>query len=237
MNSDLLVPNPKNYKLWFLLAFQAGAINAGGFIACQRFVTHTTGFATQFGFELARSSWKEAFGALTVPVFFLFGAMISSYFIDIPLQKNQKPNYVAPTSLIFLALAAATILGELGIFGVFGDEMVFAKDYFFLVLLSLASGLQNALLTNPRGGSIRTTHLTGVTTELATSLSRLIFSDQSSDLSEKDRTYSTARAGIVGFFILGSSVSAFLFFQARYLGFLLPALTAMGLMKYFYFRK
>ena len=237
MNSALLIPNARNFRLWFLLAFQAGAINAGGFIACQRFVTHTTGFATQFALDLAKFSWKEAFGALTVPVFFLFGAMISSFFIDIPLQQGQKPKYVYPCALIFLTLAAATILGELGVFGVFGDDMIFAKDYFFLVLLCLASGLQNALLTNPKGGSVRTTHLTGVTTDLGTSLVRLLFSEQSDALHEKDKIDSFARIGIIGFFILGSIVSAFLFLKARYLGFLLPTCTALGLLKYFLFKK
>lgn len=237
MNSELLVPNRKNFKLWFLLAFQAGAINAGGFIACQRFVTHTTGFATQFGLDLARASWKEAFGALTVPVFFLFGAMISSFFIDLPLQKNQKPRYEFPCALIFLALLTATILGELGIFGVFGDDMIFAKDYFFLVLLCLASGLQNALLSNAKGKSVRTTHLTGVTTDLGASLVRIFFSDQNSQMQENDRIDSLARVGTIAFFILGSTLSAILFIKARYLGFLLPTFTAMGLLKYFIFRK
>ncbi len=46
---------PSNWVLfhWFLLSFNAGCINAGGFLATGRFVSHVTGFATFFGVDLA----------------------------------------------------------------------------------------------------------------------------------------------------------------------------------------
>ena len=39
----------KTYLDWFLLAFLGGHVNAGGYLACHRFVSHVTGFATLAG--------------------------------------------------------------------------------------------------------------------------------------------------------------------------------------------
>lgn len=225
-----------NIRVWLLLAFQAGAINAGGFIVCKRFVTHTTGFATHFAYELAQDDINTAMGLLSVPVFFLLGTMITSYFVDLPVVHHRKPNFRVPAVLIFLTVLAATVLGELGVFGVFGETMRRDKDYYFMVLLCLASGLQNALITNASGVVVRTTHLTGVTTDLGAGLVRLLFSDFRRDPHHvrKDQLASLARFGIIGAFVLGSTISALIFFRAEYLGFLLPVFTSLILMRYFF---
>jgi uncharacterized membrane protein YoaK (UPF0700 family) len=128
------------------------------------------------------------------------------------------------------------MLGELGVFGVFGDKMRGDKDYLFMILLCLASGLQNALITNANGVVVRTTHLTGVTTDLGMGLVRLLFSGADRDpmAVKKDTLASLARFGVIAAFVLGSTVSAFLFFQIEYLGFLLPLFTSAVMMRYFF---
>ncbi len=225
----------ENIYVWWLMAFQAGAVNAGAFIGAHRFVTHTTGFATHFGFELANQHEGAALGMLSVPVFFLAGAMITSYFVDLPQSSGQRANYALPSFLIFLCISAATVLGELGLFGAFGTAMIIKHDYLFLVLLCLASGLQNALITNSQGVVVRTTHLTGVTTDLAVGLVRTFFGERRISASRiaHDRLATKARAGIIGCFVLGSTVSAYLYLKAHYLGFLVPVLTSILLLVYF----
>ena len=95
-----------------------------------------------------------------------------------------------------------------------------------MTLLCLASGLQNALVTSA-SGSVRTTHLTGVTTDLAAGLVRLIFSRAATGRASKEGIANIARIGIIGAFILGSTASVFLFMRADYLGFLLPVFTSI----------
>jgi uncharacterized membrane protein YoaK (UPF0700 family) len=230
--------NKKNIFVWFLMAFQAGAVNAGGFIACSRFVTHTTGFATHFGFDLANRHEGVAVGMLSVPAFFLLGAMITSYFVDLPLSHGRPANYKVPSFLIFLCITLAMLLGKLGLFGLFGEAMIFRQDYFLLVLLCLASGLQNALITNSSGVVVRTTHLTGVTTDLGVGLVRALFGNRHADArhARHNRTATFARAGIIGSFVLGSATSAYLYLMAHYLGFLVPVLTSLVLLRYFVLR-
>ncbi len=227
--------NRKNIFVWFLMAFQAGAVNAGGFIAGHSFVTHTTGFATLFGFNLANRHEGVAVGMLSVPVFFLLGAMVTSYFVDLPLSLGRPANYTVPSFLIFLCIAIAMLLGKLGLFGLVGEAMVFQHDYFFLVLLCLASGLQNALITNSNGVVVRTTHLTGLTTDLGVGLVRILFGMDKNNIrrAHYDKVATIARAGIIGSFVLGSTTSAYLYLKAHYLGFLVPVFTSLILLRYF----
>jgi uncharacterized membrane protein YoaK (UPF0700 family) len=227
--------NPANMRAWFLLAFQAGAVNAGGFIACKRFVTHTTGFATLFGYEFGQLHFGEALGMLSVPFFFFLGAGITAFFVDLPKHRGKgKPNFRVPAWLIFFTLSTAGILGELGVFSIFGEAHL-KHDYFFLVLLCLASGLQNALITNANGVVVRTTHLTGLTTDLAVGLVRTFFSG-GAPTATRERHAAFARVGIIASFVLGAMISALLFLRAQYLGFALPVFTSLVVLRYFYVR-
>lgn len=221
-----------NMRIWWLLAFQAGAVNAGGFLACGRFVTHTTGFATHFGHEMARGYFAAALGMASVPFFFFLGAAITSYFVDLPVHRGEKSNFRVPAALVCLSLTLAGGLGELGAFGLFG-ELAIKRDFAFLVLLCLASGLQNALVTNAGGVVVRTTHLTGVTTDLAVALVRQLFLPPHSDRLERERLALQARIGLIGSFIAGAVVSSLLYLHIRYLGFLLPIFTSVLLFGYF----
>ncbi|MCB0363343.1 MAG: DUF1275 family protein, partial [Bdellovibrionales bacterium] len=73
-DSSISTYSRSNLLVWLALAFQAGVLNVGGFLACGRFVSHLTGFAGFFGLEAARLRGLEALGMLTVPLFFLLGS-------------------------------------------------------------------------------------------------------------------------------------------------------------------
>src|SRR4051812_40960898 len=90
---------------WFLLAFGSGAVNTGGFLACGRFVSHVTGFATLFGMNIARWQWLEAVSVFTVPLYFLLGSMFSAWMVDRRIQQGQNPFYALPLVVITILLA------------------------------------------------------------------------------------------------------------------------------------
>jgi uncharacterized membrane protein YoaK (UPF0700 family) len=226
---------PRNIRIWFALAFQAGAVNAGGFLACKRFVTHTTGFATHFATELATHHEGAALGMLSVPLFFLLGAMATSYFVDFRITRGLPANYGMPSFLVFLCLTLALALGVAGQFGDFQGDLNLRKDLLLLVLLSLASGLQNALITNSEGIVVRTTHLTGITTDLATGIVRSLFGGKSRNPGRLgyDHLATITRGGIIASFVAGSTVSAYLYLRVQYWGFALPVVTSLALLTYF----
>ncbi len=221
--------NNKNIRLWFLMSFQAGAINAGAFLACKSFATHTTGFATLFGVGFAQGHYFEAFGMLTVPLFFLLGSMITARFVELPLSEGHPPDYRIPCAIIIASLLLTMGLGLGGYFGAYLDQVFGSRDFILLILLCLASGLQNALASNGKGTMIRTSHMTGNTTDLAVSLVRIFYAKQFNIKYTRDWRITNTRAGIIICFILGSLASAYFFQAVHYFGFLLPLMSAVYL--------
>jgi uncharacterized membrane protein YoaK (UPF0700 family) len=121
-----------------------------------------------------------------------------------------------------MCLAIAAVAGHFSKFGVFGTEHHITDSYFLLALLCLASGLQNAAITSSSGSSVRTTHLTGLTTDLGLGLARLVTLKKSDPKIKIEVKANWLRVGTVCFFVAGSVVGAVLFLRVGYLGFLLP---------------
>ena len=111
--------NALNLSIWFLMAFQAGTINAGAYIGCHRFASHVTGFATLVGTEFARHNFAGAVSMAIVPMFFLVGTMISAYFVDRRVAAHKAPKYTLLIGSIAVLMYAAAFGGEAGIFGPF----------------------------------------------------------------------------------------------------------------------
>ncbi len=215
-----------NAIAWFSMAFQAGAINTGGYLACHRFVSHVTGFGTLIGTEGAQGNWRNSLGMLSVPAFFMGGAMVSAFFVDNRIQSNLRPRYSLVLFIIFLLLLLVTIFGVQGFFGEFGSPMN-SRDYILLASLCLACGLQNSTVTSAFGSIVRTTHLTGVTTDLAIGVVRVISGTHILQSRSNEIRANWIRAGLISNFIIGSLLSAYIFFHAGYWGFLIPASLAM----------
>lgn len=210
----------RTYFFWFLLSFLSGSVNAGGFLAAERFVSHVTGFATLFGVAIGKGQWAGALGILSVPIYFLGGNMVAAYFVDRPIHQNKRPHYALVMTLVCSLLVVAAAGGTLGWFGSFGHEPALRQDYFLLALLCAASGLQNAAISTASGASVRTTHLTGITTDLGTGLVRAFY-DKAHYAAEMKA--SLLRIGTIVSFLLGSAAGAVLYLRFNYLGFLMPA--------------
>ena len=209
---------------WFLLTFNAGSINAGGFLATGRFVSHVTGFATLFGVDLFNRELDAAIGILSVPFFFLLGAFLAGLFIDRPLHRGKKPHFDFVMGLASFCLFLAFLGGEFSQFGAFGAGFFKLKQgYLLLALLCLACGLQNGAITSSSGSSVRTTHLTGLTTDLGLGLARLLSTDPKRAIFKKEVRANRLRCGSIIAFILGSAVGSWFFMKYGYRGFILSA--------------
>jgi uncharacterized membrane protein YoaK (UPF0700 family) len=209
-----------------MLCFNGGCINAGGFLATGRFVSHVTGFATLFGVDMMRYQLEAAAGILSVPLFFLLGAFIAGLLIDRPIYKGKHPHFdwVMLLCAICLFLAAS---GDFLQFGSFGEELKLKQKYILLALLCLTSGLQNAAITSSSGSSIRTTHLTGLTTDLGLGLARILTFNLQKGKMPIEVQAAKLRAGSILSFIFGSAIGAGIFLKYGYLGFLPSAFISL----------
>lgn len=213
--------SPANVAIWLTMAFQAGAINTGGYLACHRFVSHVTGFGTLVGEEAAAGNFSNAMGMATVPIFFIGGGMLSAYLVDRRIQTGRPPLYPIVMFLILTLCLGVTAGGKMGYFGEFGATLV-DEDHFLLAALCLACGLLNATVTSAFGAIIRTTHLTGISTDLAIGLMRVLTHSHKIQPRINEIRANGMRMGIIASFILGSYISAHAYIHANYWGFLIP---------------
>lgn len=212
--------------IWLTMAFQAGAINTGGFLACHRFVSHMSGYGTLIGTAVAQAHLSEFWLFISIPVFFILGTMISAFWVDRRIQQSQRPLYPRVMGAILLLIFFVLIAGSQGLFGSFGSLNADHK-YILLAALCMACGLQNATVTSALGAVVRTSHLTGLTTDLGIGLIRVITKCHARHSDEVRANW--MRAGIIFSFTVGSALSSFFYFQYGYGGFAIPATLASGL--------
>jgi uncharacterized membrane protein YoaK (UPF0700 family) len=221
---DLLY-KPSNLFIWFLLAFQGGSLNTGGYLAAHRFVSHLTGLATFAGVAAANFDWATMLGMILIPCCFLVGVMISAWNVERQRIKNLSPRYSFVFSIIILSISFIAISGSTGYLGKFGEPLNLSRDYLLLFLLAFTCGLQNAVISSASGMVVRTTHLTGVTTDFGIGLVRIWSNRKNSQDPEIFATW--CRFGIYVSFVLGSLVSAILYIKFKFFGFYLPVCTSI----------
>lgn len=196
-------------------------------MACHSFVSHVTGFATMFGVEINQNNLRFAAGALMVPVFFLIGAMISGVLVDMRLKLHKKPAYYLVFGVMFVLLLGVVIFGFNGFFGRFGEPLEQRHDYTLLAVLCLVCGIQNGTVTLVSRAIVRTTHLTGLTTDLGIGLVRVLNARRIA-IGDEGKA-NMMRVGIILSFILGSGLGYRIFENHGFRGFLLPCVLTGGL--------
>jgi uncharacterized membrane protein YoaK (UPF0700 family) len=228
-NESISTFTRSNMTIWMVLAFQAGLLNIGGYAACHSFVSHVTGTATMIGYEINVAHFRYALCMLMVPGFFLMGAMVSGFLVDVQVKLKRKPRYYVVFGLLFLLLLSVVIGGFNGFFGRFGEPLEASRDYTLLSVLSLVCGIQNGVVTLVSRSIVRTTHLTGITTDLGIGLMRVLNSRRLAGKIDDEGKANVMRIGVIGFFILGSATGYQLFMAVGFRGFILPCSLSGGL--------
>jgi uncharacterized membrane protein YoaK (UPF0700 family) len=217
-----------NLAIWMLLAFQAGLINIGGFMAAQTFVSHVTGLATMSALDLESNRLSHATGLLIVLFSFLLGAMGSGGLIDLKLRQNKKPQYFVVFGVLFALCLVTAVCGFNQVFGEFGRTVTDIRGYFLVILLSFTCGLQNGIITLVSKSIVRTTHLTGLVTDLGIGLVRS-FNRSKTGPNDSEWTANYMRVGIIISFFAGSIAGVPLFRTFHFSGFVVPCLISGGL--------
>ena len=194
-------------SLWSTLGFQAGFLNAFGFLACGRYVSHVTGVGTQMGIALGEHNAFFALELLGFPFFFILGAFFSGVTTSARIERGLRPNYGRITLLLPAGILLLLVAGNAGYFGPFGEQLIRARDFVLLYLLSFICGLQNGCFATLTKGQIRTTHLTGISTDIGTDLARLWFGDLKGKELELTRRTNFSRIATFLAFAAGSIVS------------------------------
>lgn len=189
-----------NRHLGLTLAFVAGAVNSGGFLAVSQFTSHMTGILSLIGEHLALGEPTLVLAGLASFAAFLAGAATSAMLMHWARRKRLHSEF---------ALALLLEAGLLVVFGVLGHNLdVYSGRVATLTVLLLCyvMGLQNALITKISGAIIRTTHMTGNATDLGIELGKLFYWNVEGTGRDKvtaNREKLSLHASMIGSFVAG----------------------------------
>jgi uncharacterized membrane protein YoaK (UPF0700 family) len=159
----------KNRQLGGLLAWVAGAVNAGGFLAVGRYTSHMTGIVSAVADDFVLGRLTLVIAGLAFVGAFLAGVITTT--VQINWARRRKLHGEFALSLMLEALL-------LLLFGLLGGNLNVLVEVFVpttVLLLCFIMGLQNAIITKISSAEIRTTHITGVVTDLGIELGRLLY--------------------------------------------------------------
>jgi len=207
-----------NRHLGIALAFVAGAANAGGFLAVKQYTSHMTGILSSAADGLALGALDAALDCAGALLAFLAGAASCAIMVNFARRRHLHSEFALP-----LLVEAVLLLA----FGVMGARLQ-AIDVIVLpatvMLLCFMMGLQNAVITKLSNAEIRTTHMTGIVTDLGIEAGKALYwnrDDQSVPRVAADWKRVRILAALVSSFFIGAVAGAF-GFKAVGFGAVLP---------------
>jgi uncharacterized membrane protein YoaK (UPF0700 family) len=186
------------------LACVAGMVNVVGFLGFEhQAVTHLTGTTSLLGAAVAEGDGRAALSLFGVATSFVAGAVLGGMIIQDSTLRLGRRYGVALTIESVLLLAAMVLFRHQQIAGA--------------LLAAMACGLQNAMATTFSGAVVRTTHLSGMFTDLGIGLGHFL---RGMALPKRRLALS---ALIIGGFFTGSVAGAWLFRHLHYDALAVPA--------------
>lgn len=185
-----------NLQIASLLSFVAGIVNVAGFMAVARLTTNVTGHFAFFIDALFKLDWWEGFVYFLYLFFFFIGSFCSSYLVELISRKNENYVYIVPTAIECLILILV---------GLFGPNLIVTHPNLIACSLLFAMGLQNSLVTRISNSVVRTTHLTGLFTDLGIEFSQLLFYSEQ-EFRKKLKDAIKLKLIIISFFFIGGII-------------------------------
>lgn len=162
-----------NVRLGCTLCGVAGATNAGGFLAVGEYTSHMSGILSSVADNLVLGQVRLALASVTLIVAFICGSMTTAWMVNWSQRRHMRSAFARP-----LLVEAALLL----IFGIFGTAISHFAGLFVpltVLLLCFIMGLQNAVITKISKAEIRTTHVTGLLTDLGIELGKVFYYNRS----------------------------------------------------------
>ncbi|WP_414591333.1 YoaK family protein [Ancylobacter sp. G4_0304] len=155
-------------RLGLAMTFVAGATNAGGLLAVGQYTSHMSGIVSAMADNLVLGASGLVLAGLGGLLPFILGAACSAIMVNWARLHHAGSEYAIPLTLeAFLLLA----FGALGGYARHSGLALFLA----VAVLCFIMGLQNATVTKMSGAKIRTTHMTGVVTDMGIELGKLLY--------------------------------------------------------------
>ncbi|MEH6830252.1 MAG: YoaK family protein [Sulfitobacter sp.] len=157
-----------------LLSSMAGALNAVGFLIAGSFTANMTGNISASADHFANGEFLIAASFLGLLVAFICGASMAALAIQIGERKRIRSIYalaIAVEAVILLLVGTALATASAN-----------THETFLVIILSFVMGLQNAVTTMISRARVRTTHVSGMATDIGIELAALVAGKASRDV-------------------------------------------------------
>ncbi|OJW85145.1 MAG: hypothetical protein BGO69_08810 [Bacteroidetes bacterium 46-16] len=201
-----------NLRLAALLCLTAGFVNISGLLGFYVLTTNVTGHAAYMAEKFSQHDLPSALAIGLWLLLFLLGAFTSAWYIR-SVGSNARYAFTVPI------VAEMIILLLVGTLGASFHKTPMETECFAGSLL-FAMGMQNALVTMISGSVVRTTHLTGMFTDLGIDLSAVL-KEGHKHFALRRRVL--LRIVIIFCFLLGGVLGGYIFPVLRYHTFYIPA--------------
>ena len=148
------------------LAFVGGFVNSAGYVLIGSFTSHVTGNVGRLANDLAYRRYDASAAVMPMIIAFLGGAFLASMAVESDFFGRTANGYAvallgeAALLMLFTVISRVEILPH--------PRVQDAEA----AILCAAMGVQNSLVTRLSGAVVRTTHLTGVFTDLGIEAAR-----------------------------------------------------------------
>jgi len=193
----------KNLLLASSTASVAGMTNVVGVMAFLSFVSNITGHVATLAGKITEQNLAEVYTVLYWLFMFFFGAFISNFIVKSLDYKSAYFAHATPIVLEIIILLGVAVYGN----DVYNGSEIQRETITGAVLFCM--GLQNGLVSRISGGLIKTSHLTGLITDLGGELSDLLHPQVENTRVLREKIY--IRLTVLAFFIIGGILGGYLF--------------------------
>ncbi len=187
-----------NLHLGATTAAAAAMVNVAGVMVFFAYTSNITGHVATLAEELVKGHWYQA-GVVFIWLLMFFGGSFAAQFLITVFEK--KGPYVAHAMPIVLESLA--LLG-IGIYGHLFYAESLKETEILIASLIFCMGLQNGMVATISNNQVKTTHLTGLITDLGREVSCVFFKRyRTPELIEKIKLHLTIFACYLGGGVLG----------------------------------
>jgi len=214
----------ENLMLASSTAFVAGATNVAGVVAFLAFTTNVTGHVATLARHVVENNPEEMLLFLIWLLLFFTGAFTANFLIRSAEQRSAYRANSRPVILEALILLFVAIYGDKFYAGSATEREIIIGAIIF------AMGLQNSMVSAVSGGLIKTTHLTGLFTDLGSDVSEWLHSDPKKKGIVKHRIY--VRLTVLTFYFIGGLAGGYFFDQYGFVTFYFIPLILLTILYY-----
>lgn len=201
----------ENLLLAASTAYASGATNVASVMAFFAFTSNVTGHVAIFAEEVVKGHWHQVLIVLIWLLLFLFGAFLANFMITSIAKKGRYLSHAAP------ALLEIIVLIVIAIYGHFHYEETLKETEYMVGGLLFCMGLQNGMVSTITGGIVKTTHVTGLFTDLGAELAQWVHPNSPRSEVLIDRL--KLRFTILSFYLIGGLAAGAIFLAMDFLVF------------------